>query len=120
MWISTDQIADLGSKVTLECTATGRPTPRVVWKRNGGIVLENYATAKITMSSISRADRGIYECSAINIVANDTKIIVVNVEGWKIVIYYIILLRKNNIFTLRCGDYVFSKVFANIWKIAKT
>ena len=81
VWISTNQTADLGGKVTLGCTATGRPSPRVVWKRNGRIVLENYATANLTISSISPADRGIYECSAINTVVNDTKSIVVNVEG---------------------------------------
>lgn len=81
MWISPHQKADLGSNVTLGCTATGRPTPRVVWKHNGRVLLERPATANITVFSISREDGGSYECSAINIVASDTKTTAINVEG---------------------------------------
>ena len=33
----TDQILKKGQKFTLECEATGSPTPTVVWKRNGQI-----------------------------------------------------------------------------------
>ena len=81
MWISPSQRANLGDKVTLSCTATGRPTPRVVWKKNGQVLLEKETTANLTISSISQADGGIYECSAINIVANDTRTTAINIEG---------------------------------------
>ena len=33
----TDKILAKGKKFTLECEATGSPTPTVVWKRNGEI-----------------------------------------------------------------------------------
>ena len=33
----TDKILSGGQKFTLECKATGSPTPTVVWKRNGEI-----------------------------------------------------------------------------------
>jgi len=79
--MSPNQKAALGSNVTLRCTATGRPTPAVVWKKDGRVLLEKQRSANITLFSISREDGGTYECSAINIVKNDTRITAVNVEG---------------------------------------
>jgi len=81
VWMSPNQKAALGSNVTLGCTATGRPTPTVVWKKDGRVLLEKQRSANITLFSISREDGGSYECSAINIVKNDTRITAINVEG---------------------------------------
>lgn len=83
VWISPAQTAELGGHVTLGCAATGRPTPRVVWKKDGHVLLEGVASANITIFSLTSADGGSYDCSAINIVANDTQTTAVNVKGKK-------------------------------------
>ena len=69
--------------MTLGCAATGRPTPRVVWKKDGHVLLEGLASANITIFSLTSADGGSYDCSAVNIVANDTQTTAVNVKGKK-------------------------------------
>ena len=84
VWISPEQKADLGGNATLRCVATGRPTPRVVWKKDGRVLLEGQETANITIDSISREDGGSYECWAINSLANETRTTAINVEGWNI------------------------------------
>lgn len=82
LWISPSQTAELGKEVTLVCTVTGRPTPRVVWKKNGIVLQDSVSTGNITLVNISSVDGGSYECSAINIVANDTRMKQLNVIGW--------------------------------------
>jgi len=82
LWISPSQTAELGKEVTLVCTVTGRPTPRVVWKKNGIVLQDSVSTGNITLINISSVDGGSYECSAINIVANDTRMTQFNVIGW--------------------------------------
>ena len=68
--------------MTLGCVATGRPTPRVVWKHNGRVLLDSRVTGNITVFNISGDDSGRYECSAINVASNDTRTTSINVEGW--------------------------------------
>lgn len=82
VWISRSREAEHGSNVTLGCIATGLPTPRVVWKKDGRILLESHMTANITLFNISEVDGGNYVCSAINSVENDTKTTAIHVEGW--------------------------------------
>lgn len=92
VWTSPSQKAQLGANVTLGCTATGRPTPRVTWKKDGRILLEGQASANITLSSISPADSGSYECLAANIVSNDIWTVVLYVEGTKTHFIYAVSL----------------------------
>ena len=80
-WISANQTVDLDGSVTLGCTAIGRPTPRVMWKKEGRILFENQANANITLN-IAKEYHGIFECCAVNIVGNDTKTTAVDVRGW--------------------------------------
>ena len=82
LWISPNQTAELGNDVTLACVVTGLPTPRVVWKKDNKVLLDSQSARNITLVNISPADGGSYECSAINIVANDTRTTVLNVIGW--------------------------------------
>ena len=82
LWISPNQTAELGTEVTLVCKGTGRPVPRVVWKKNGIVLQDSASTGNITLVNISPADDGKYECSAINIVANETRTTLLNVIGW--------------------------------------
>ena len=90
VWTSPSQKAQLGTNVTLGCTATGRPTPRVTWKKDGRVLLVGQASANITLSSISPADRGSYECLAANVVSNDIWTVVLYVEGKKTQFIYVI------------------------------
>ncbi|KAJ7371578.1 hypothetical protein OS493_024253 [Desmophyllum pertusum] len=82
LWISPNQTAELGTGVTLTCTVIGRPTPRIVWKKNGTVLLDSQSTGNITIFNITQADGGSYECSVFNIVANDTRTTVLNVVGF--------------------------------------
>ena len=82
LWISPNRTAELDNEVTLVCQVTGRPTPRVVWTKNGLVLQDSLSTGNITLDNISPADGGSYECSAINIVANDTRTTLLNVIGW--------------------------------------
>ena len=90
VWTSPSQKAQLGTNVTLGCTATGRPTPRVTWKKDGRVLLVGQASANITLSSISPADRGSYECLAANVVSNDIWTVVLYVEGKKTQFIYVV------------------------------
>ena len=81
LWISSNQTVELGNDVTLACIVTGLPTPRVVWKKDNKVLQDSQSTGNITLVNISPADAGSYECSAINIVANDTRTTVLKVIG---------------------------------------
>ena len=82
LWISPNHTTELGNDVTLVCRVIGRPTPRVVWKKNGRVLQDISSTGNITLANISPEDGGSYECSAINIVANDTRTTLLTVVGW--------------------------------------
>ena len=73
--------------MTLICVATGRPTPRVMWKKNARVLLEGRSSVNITIPNILQADGGVYECLATNILANDMETTAINIEGKKIVLY---------------------------------
>ena len=82
LWISPNHTTELDNDITLVCTVIGRPTPRVVWKKNGRVLQDSQITGNFTLINISPADAGSYECSAINIVASDTRTTLLNVVGW--------------------------------------
>lgn len=67
--------------MTLICIATGRPTPRVMWKKNGRVLLEGQSSVNITISNILQANGGVYECLATNTLANDMETTAINIEG---------------------------------------
>lgn len=46
------------------------------------LFFKTVCTGNITLVNISSVDGGSYECSAINIVANDTRMTQLNVIGW--------------------------------------
>jgi len=59
-------LADEGSNTSLRCSATGNPTPSVKWTKYGAMhkVLSQGELLKISI--ISRADSGVYVCTADN------------------------------------------------------
>ena len=73
--------------MTLICVATGRPTPRVMWKKNARVLLEGQSSVNITIPNILQENGGVYECLATNKLANDVETTAINIEGKKIVLY---------------------------------
>ena len=65
-----------GEDVTLECTATGNPDPKITWTR-----LSDNSVFNGTLANISRQDKGGYRCTADNGVGSPaTKDIFVTVQ----------------------------------------
>ncbi|XP_049528340.1 MAM domain-containing glycosylphosphatidylinositol anchor protein 2-like [Dermacentor silvarum] len=53
-----------GDNVTVTCNASGRPSPAIKWKRKG--VLLSASGSKLELFKTSKADSGIYKCTADN------------------------------------------------------
>ena len=56
-----------GEDLSLNCSATGDPLPTITWKRSQGAWEEErmkVTEGKLTISSLSKADTGIYICEA--------------------------------------------------------
>ena len=73
---------EIGHTFTINCTALGVPTPKIVWRLNWGHVPEkctmksipecpqendNHAYGEITCPDAKESDQGAYSCEAINI-----------------------------------------------------
>ena len=63
-------IVEEGENVTLQCKASGRPTPTVTWVRAFRGHLPKGKTAvldgKLTIQNVAKADSGTYACSVKN------------------------------------------------------
>jgi len=55
-----------GSPVYISCKATGKPDADVRWIHNGQVESSGIKTAHLTLRAISKADVGIYTCTANN------------------------------------------------------
>ena len=60
-----------GEEVVVECAVSGNPEPTMVWSRRGselphGSHTSCPAASCLTVSSVARADSGLYTCSADN------------------------------------------------------
>ncbi|XP_038214757.1 limbic system-associated membrane protein-like [Zerene cesonia] len=75
---------DLGRSITLTCQARGEPEPRLVWYRNGELIVDSSTKFMIstkynsqgfegllTIRSLEREDSGIYGCEAIQASPHD-------------------------------------------------
>ncbi|KAI6215854.1 hypothetical protein M3Y94_00434000 [Aphelenchoides besseyi] len=62
-----DVIAKETDDVEFECSATGQPTPRVIWTKNGEVITPSeyfvIAEDRLKIYGLIRDDQGIYECS---------------------------------------------------------
>lgn len=80
---------EIGHTFTINCTALGVPTPKIVWRLNWGHVPEkctmksipecpqendNHAYGEITCPDAKESDQGAYSCEAINIKGNLTRL----------------------------------------------
>lgn len=60
---------DIGSNLTVECTASGVPIPKVKWYRDGNYVSHQklgLGQSSLILKNVSSEDAGMYVCKAIN------------------------------------------------------
>ena len=67
-----------GASVSLNCIVIGFPAPFVAWSKIGGGVISHDRWLNIT--SITKADRGKYQCFANNTCGNDVKFTSINLQ----------------------------------------
>ena len=77
-----------GQKLTLQCSASGTPVPKITWSKQEGTLPSNrsrYDNKQLMIEGITFADRGPYKCQATNIVGSVTTHTIVTVLGALIV-----------------------------------
>ena len=64
--------AETGGFVAFSCQATGDPTPRFQWRKNGEIYQAGigYDTNRLVLNDVILNDAGVYYCEAINSVGS--------------------------------------------------
>ena len=67
-----------GASVSLNCIVVGFPAPFVAWSKVGSILVTEDRFLNIT--SITKADRGQYQCFANNTCGSDVKLTSINVQ----------------------------------------
>ena len=82
----------------VSCTAEGRPTPDILWKRNNTVlnssqsgnilILPSNGRSELSITNITNSDSGEYSCTAVNEVGNDTRFFQVNTIGKLVGILY--------------------------------
>ncbi|XP_067037131.1 uncharacterized protein [Acropora muricata] len=55
-----------GEKTELRCSASGLPNPNVMWTRLGVELIEGRRFAVLSLNNVTKADQGIYRCTANN------------------------------------------------------
>lgn len=92
--------------ITLPCKAAGFPRPVITWYRNGHMI-ENrrqVRKGKLVLNEIQFEDRGLYTCTAENILGKVQLTVEVTVKG----IYSVIF----------CAGYCYSRHVNKLWEIA--
>ena len=71
----------LGNNLTLSCEASGDPTPKITWTREGATTnqLENATGSNLTLVRIQLKDAGSYRCTAHNAYGSVSTLAAVNV-----------------------------------------
>jgi len=95
----------VGESVTLECSATGQPQPRVSWTKGDRTPLPSDARINITPSgglyiqNVVQADGGQYTCFASN-----------NVDTIHATAYIIVQGNQSNLLTTRLTGFILKKI----------
>ena len=75
-------IVEQGQNVSLQCKATGQPTPKITWRKALSDVPKARAAVidgKLTLWNVTKADSGAYACSAKNLLGQDSAVAIVMV-----------------------------------------
>lgn len=82
---SVNIFTSLFDPVTLYCSATGQPVPRITWYKDGAVIPDapiKIGTNNYLIKEITLADRGNYHCLAENSAGKvPSTPILVNIEG---------------------------------------
>ena len=74
--------------LTLHCKATGFPPPKVTWRKDGQVIAEvkrQFKKRKLEIKEIQFKDRGIYTCTAENLLGRVQLLVNVTVKGKKMI-----------------------------------
>ena len=81
----------VGEDLVVSCTAEGRPTPGISWKKNNTVlnssqreyilILSSNGRSELTINNITNSESGEYSCTAVNPFGNDTRFFQVNTIG---------------------------------------
>ena len=72
--VSDNQTTLVGNNVSLSCTATGSPLPRIQWRKDDGLKDQSIVTSRLSSSSVTSTlslfavtsqDSGLYFCDAL-------------------------------------------------------
>ena len=81
--------------VTLPCKATGFPQPVITWYKNGHLIEDEkrkFKKSNLEIKGITFEDRGIYTCTADNLLGRVELMVNVTVKGkWILNVEYCIL-----------------------------
>ena len=71
---SSSMTVDLGSRVTLSCTATGNPTPSIRWYKDGKAIAGPQAIGNdFVIPEVTPGERGFYQCEAFSSFGNPSR-----------------------------------------------
>lgn len=88
--LSENVFTSLFNPVTLNCSATGQPVPRITWYKDGAVIPDapiRTGTNDYRIKEITLADRGNYHCVAKNSAGEvPSTPILVNIDGKRLCI----------------------------------
>ena len=70
-----------GQNIKLLCSASGLPTPHVVWTRLSDHLIEGNGSVVLSLNNVTTADQGIYRCTANNSQGQTNATLNLAVEG---------------------------------------
>ena len=75
-------IVEEGQNAILQCKASGRPTPKITWRRALSHLPKGktrVADGNLTIVGVAKSDSGAYECSAKNLLRQETAVAILMV-----------------------------------------